>query len=91
MNESIVQAVNMEWLQVMSLFLANAGLIVWFRAESRNDWRHMDNKVDANHKETKEIVEAIRKDMNDFHTRLALQDLEFKQRLCAIEEGKHAK
>lgn len=49
----------MEWLQVLSLFLANAGLIIWFRAESRNDWRHMDSKMDAIHCE-----------IMDFHARL---------------------
>ena len=65
----------MDWLQVISLFLANAGLIIWFRSESRSDWRHMDAKVDAIHEE-----------MKDFHVKLALQDQEFKMRLCAIEE-----
>lgn len=68
-------------MQIIGLFLANAGLILWFRAESRTDWRHMDNKLDMFMRETKE-------EMKDFHTRLALQDLEFKQRLCAIEESK---
>lgn len=63
------------WLQVLILFLANAGLILWFRAESRANWRHMDAQV-----------QAIRDEMKDFHTRLALQDQEFKNRLCAIEE-----
>jgi hypothetical protein len=68
---------NDSWLQILSLFLANAGLIIWFRTESRNDWRHMDNKMDA-----------IQEEMKDFHNRLALQDQEFKMRLCAIEEKK---
>lgn len=63
------------WIQIFSLFLANAVLIIWFRAESRNDWRHMDNQVTA-----------IREEMKEFHTKLATQDLEFKMRLCAIEE-----
>lgn len=67
--------VSESWLQIGSLFLANAGLILWFRSESRADWRHMDNKIDAIHEEMKE-----------FHTQLALQDKEFKMRLCAIEE-----
>jgi len=49
----------MEWIQVLSLFLANAGLVLWMRSESRSDWRHMDNKVDAIHAEIK-----------DFHNRL---------------------
>lgn len=71
---------NEGWIQLMSLFLANTGLLLWFRAESRNDWRHMDSQV-----------QAIRDEMKDFHTRLALQDQEFKNRLCAIEEARHAK
>ena len=53
----------MEWLQVLSLFLANAGLIIWFRTESRNDWRHMDSKLDAYMRESRE-------EMKDFHARL---------------------
>ncbi len=65
----------MDWIQVMSLFLANAGLIIWFRSESRNDWRHMDAKLDAHGKYTTELIESIRQDMKDFHGRL-----------CAIEE-----
>lgn len=61
----------MDWLQILSLFLANAGLVVWFRSESRNDWRHMDAKIDS-----------IREEMKDFHTRLALQDKDFKTTLA---------
>ena len=49
----------MEWIQILSLFLANAGLILWMRSESRNDWKHMDAKIDAIHEE-----------MKDFHGRL---------------------
>lgn len=50
---------DQSWIQVISLFFANAGLIIWFRSESRADWRHMDNKLDAIHEEIK-----------DFHGRL---------------------
>jgi len=53
----------MDWLQVLSLFLANAGLIIWFRSESRSDWRHMDAKLDAN-------LKAIHEEMKDFHGRM---------------------
>lgn len=53
----------MDWLQVISLFLANSGLIIWFRAESRADWRHMDAKLDA-------MVKSIQEEMKDFHGRL---------------------
>jgi len=47
------------WKQVIFLFLANASLIMWFRAESRNDWRHMDSQV-----------QAIQTEVKDFHGRL---------------------
>lgn len=50
---------NDSWIQILSLFLANAGLIIWFRAESRADWRHMDAKLDA-----------IQEEIKDFHGRL---------------------
>lgn len=65
----------MDWIQIISLFLANAGLILWMRAESRNDWRHMDAKLDAHSRETRDLVQAIREEIKDFHGRL-----------CAIEE-----
>lgn len=53
----------MDWLQVLSLFLANAGMVIWFRSESRNDWRQMDAKLDAN-------LKAIHDEIKDFHGRL---------------------
>jgi hypothetical protein len=55
------------WLQVLSLFLANAGLMIWFRCESRNDWRHMDDRTNA-----------IQQEIKDFHGRLC--SLEEKNR-----------
>ena len=76
----------MDWIQILSLFLANSGLIIWFRTESRNDWRHMDAKLDAMKADTNAQIKAIQQEMKDFHTKLALQDQEFKMRLCAIEE-----
>jgi hypothetical protein len=57
----------MHWLQVLTLFFANAGLIIWFRSESRSDWRHLDAKIDAIHEE-----------MKYFHGRMEKQDAEFK-------------
>ncbi len=58
------------WVQILSLFLANAALIVWFRAESRSDWRHMDNKLEASKSETQLLIKAIHAEMKDFHDRL---------------------
>lgn len=53
----------MDWIQVLTLFFANAGLVIWFRSESRSDWRHMDAKLDNS-------IRAIQEEMKDFHGRL---------------------
>lgn len=50
---------NESWIQVLSLFLANSALIIWFRTESRNDWKHMDDRTNA-----------IQQEIKDFHGRL---------------------
>ena len=49
----------MEWLQVFSLFLANAGIILWFRSEAR-----------ADHRQAMDLIIAIKDEMKDFHGRL---------------------
>lgn len=40
----------MEWVQVLSLFLANAGFVIW---------RRMDNKIDAMHAEMKDFHDRL--------------------------------
>lgn len=84
---------NESWIQIISLFAANAGLIVWFRAESRADWRLMDSKMESFRAENAQIIRSmentikgIHQDMKDFHTKLALQDQEFKMRIYSIKE-----
>lgn len=54
---------NEGWIQIFSLFAANTGLLLWFRAESRNDWRHMDNKLDA-------FMKEVQEERKEFHGRL---------------------
>lgn len=51
------------WLQILPLFLANTRLLLWFRAESRANWRHMDAKLDAS-------IKSIQEEIKDFHRRL---------------------
>lgn len=46
-------------IALMGIFTANAGLILWFRSESRQDWRHSDN-----------LIKAIHEEIKDFHGRL---------------------
>ncbi len=66
----------MEWVQFIIFLLSVFGLFIWNRTESRNDIRHMDNKLDAN----RELINAIHMEMKDFHGRL-----------CAIEATRGAK
>lgn len=70
------------WIQIFALFLANAALIVWFRSESRADWRHMDAKMESFRAENGMLIRSmestlrgIQDEMKDFHNRL-----------CSIEE-----
>lgn len=62
----------MDWSQLATLFLANASLIMWFRSESRSDWRQMDAKLDAN-------LKAIHDEIKDFHGRLCAIEERNKQ------------
>jgi len=59
----------MDWLQTLSLIVGNGALIIplflWNRAESRNDYRHMETYVKA-------TLDAIKEEMKDFHGRLCI-------------------
>lgn len=72
----------MEWSQFIILIIAFVGLFTWNRSESRSDYRHMDTYLKAN----RDLINAIHIESKEFHTRLAVQDLEFKMRLASIEE-----
>jgi len=76
----------MDWTQFVVFCLGVGGLWLWNRSENRSDIRHMDATLQANRELIREIHNEIKEEMRDFHTRLALQDQEFKMRLCAIEE-----
>lgn len=67
----------MDWAQVLTIagtnlamLLAMIGMILWFRSESRKDWKHLDEKMEANRRETLSIIESIRLEIKDFHGRL---------------------
>jgi hypothetical protein len=74
----------MDWTQVLAIFaimMTNLGTVVAL-------YLNLDKKFEEQRKETLEIIRSIQQEMKDFHTKLAMQDLEFKMRLCAIEEKK---
>lgn len=69
---------NHSWLQVISLFLANVGLILWFRSESRQDWRLMDSKHESFRAEMSLMLKGIHDEIKDFHGRLCVIDEKHK-------------
>ena len=75
----------MDWLQVLVLFTANAGLILWFRSESREDWKHMDQKMDKMDSEFKEFRELWRQESNRFYEKWHQESKDFHEKLIKIE------
>lgn len=74
----------MDWIQFAIFMITIGGMFAWLRAdialnrsESCADRRDMLN-----------IIRSIQDEMKDFHTKLALQDLEFKMRFCDLEKNK---
>jgi hypothetical protein len=51
----------MEWAQVATIVIANLGMFLWARTESRNDYR-----------ELRALIDAIQAEMKDFHARLCV-------------------
>ena len=63
------------WVQVLTIIGSNLIIMLTFFGVSI-----------SLHNGMREEIRGIQTEMKDFHTKLALQDLEFKMRLCAIEE-----
>lgn len=63
------------WIQVIAIIGSNLIIMLTFFGVSI-----------SLHNGMREEIRGINSEMKDFHTKLALQDLEFKTRLCAIEE-----
>jgi len=81
----------MDWPQVLTILGGNIGMILWSTRQARTDFLHLDRKLEENRKETTQIVKAIHEEVKDFHIKLALQDQEFKNRICKIEESRNVK
>lgn len=65
----------MDWTQILFLFLSNAALIVWFRSESRTDWRLTHQEMSADRKDLIQLIREIKDELKEFHGRM-----------CSIEE-----
>jgi len=68
-----------EVITVFAIVATNLGTVIALYIQQ-------DKKMEDHRKETSDILRAIQAEMKDFHTKLALQDQEFKMRLCTIEE-----
>ncbi len=53
-------------IELLAILVTIAGLFIWNRAESRADIRHMDAKMDS----MRNLIDAIREEVKDFHHRL---------------------
>ena len=53
-------------IELLATLATIAGLFIWNRSESRNDIRHMDNKLEA----IRELSREIHLEIKDFHNRL---------------------
>lgn len=61
-------------------------LFLWTRGEANSDRRHFEDENKTLRRDLIDVMRSIDQEIKDFHTKLALQDKEFKMRLCAIEE-----
>ena len=73
-----------DFIPLMTVVASNLGTVLFL-------YNNLDKKIDENRKDTNEILKGIQTEMKEFHTKLATQDLEFKMRLCAIEEKNKGK
>lgn len=67
----------MEWGQFAIFMVSTLGLFFWNRSESRTDIRHILS-----------LIDAIQKEIKDFHGRLERHDAEFKSYIINEERNK---
>lgn len=70
----------MDWTQVLTFIGTNVVMFLWMVRENNQDRR-----------EFHALIREIRKDMSDFHNKLAMQDMEFKNHMRLIEERNKTK
>lgn len=79
----------MDLIQIFTImaavFIANIGVIIplfiWVRTEGNADRREMVNMMKIFHDDIQKEMKDFQKEMKDFHTRLSLQDANFKSHM----------
>ena len=87
MNMQGINQRRVDWQPLIELIIVLATIV----GTTVPLYLHTDGKLEEHRKETTEILRGIQQEMKDFHTKLALQDQEFKMRLCQIEERNKGK
>ncbi len=65
----------MEWTQALTIIGSNIAILLWARREAMQDWRLSEAKIEAYRSDTDRVINEIRKEMREFHTKLCiLQD-----------------
>ena len=77
----------MEWAQILALFLANASLIVWFRSESRADFRALDTKIDANRAETRTMIAETHAKIDSYRAETHAKIDSYREETRALIDG----
>lgn len=62
-------------IQLVSIILSNFLIILWFRKESRDDWKRCDDQI-----------LSIREDIREWNRKFYDETKDFHNRLCKIEE-----
>lgn len=67
----------MEWYQCLTIVGSMFAMMMWSSRERRTDNLY-----------AMKLIDEIRKDVQNFNEKLALQNQEFKMRIGALEEGR---
>ena len=71
----------MDWSQALAIIAANIVLFFWLRTESNADRRQIQVETSADRRDFLHLIREIKDELKEFHTKLAVQDSEFKNHI----------
>lgn len=76
------------WLQLLTVVLANLGAVWWFRKESREDWKMCDQEIKNYREEFRNDTKERREEFRQFREMWLAESKDFHERLLKIEMEK---
>jgi hypothetical protein len=73
------------WLQLLTVVLANLGAVWWFRKESREDWKMCDKDIKEYREEFRSDTRERREEFKEFREMWLAESRDFHERLLKIE------